>query len=431
MRRLLAAVLAVPVLASLYLAIALSHRGARRAGVGLVGTVGVAMVAVIAIGLASPTPSVSLPPSQPSALPQAQFQPVATFSDASAMAGAHGAAGTAGAPFSASSAVGAITGQAVGHDGVAAGVPAVASVTIRQLTAARLTPSRLIGNRLALTAGFLIRFDRSVSLAVVRKSFTIKPAVKGSLTADPGSTTRFVFSPATPLAPETRYTVSFVGRILDAQGQPIVRPAPHAYLTIPSTSVLRFRPFLKSTGNDPTSAISVRFSQPMDPTSTAKAFTANIAGRKLAGMVIWAENHTVLVFQPAHALPSGAGVGVRVTTAARSLAGAPLVQGVSFTFKVAAKSTTTPTAKPVTTRATGGSSNPKPSSGPSAPPSGGGSVGGGSWAAVESFYLSLMNCTRTGGWVQSDGTCSNPGGRDVAPLWIDHGISDNVTRPYA
>ena len=28
---------------------------------------------------------------------------------------------------------------------------------------------------------------------------------------------------------------------------------------------------------------------------------------------------------------------------------------------------------------------------------GGGSVGGGSWAAVEHYYLGLMNCTRTGG----------------------------------
>jgi uncharacterized protein YkwD len=42
-----------------------------------------------------------------------------------------------------------------------------------------------------------------------------------------------------------------------------------------------------------------------------------------------------------------------------------------------------------------------------------------------------MNCTRTGGWVDSAGTCTSPGGRNVAPLWIDAGISDKVTRPYA
>jgi uncharacterized protein YkwD len=42
-----------------------------------------------------------------------------------------------------------------------------------------------------------------------------------------------------------------------------------------------------------------------------------------------------------------------------------------------------------------------------------------------------MNCTRTGGIVASSGTCLSPGGRAVAPLWIDSGISANVSRPYA
>ncbi len=42
-----------------------------------------------------------------------------------------------------------------------------------------------------------------------------------------------------------------------------------------------------------------------------------------------------------------------------------------------------------------------------------------------------MNCTRTGGWVTSTGACSSPGGRNVAPLKLDAGISSKVTRPYA
>ena len=63
--------------------------------------------------------------------------------------------------------------------------------------------------------------------------------------------------------------------------------------------------------------------------------------------------------------------------------------------------------------------------------SGGGTVGGGSWAAVESWYLGLMNCTRTGGWVTGSGTCSSPGGRNVARLRLDAGISSRVSRPYA
>jgi uncharacterized protein YkwD len=61
----------------------------------------------------------------------------------------------------------------------------------------------------------------------------------------------------------------------------------------------------------------------------------------------------------------------------------------------------------------------------------GGAVGGGSWAAVETYYLNLMNCTRTGGWVTSSGGCSSPGGRNVAALKLDAGISSKVARPYA
>ena len=58
-------------------------------------------------------------------------------------------------------------------------------------------------------------------------------------------------------------------------------------------------------------------------------------------------------------------------------------------------------------------------------------MGGGTWGAVERYYLDLMNCTRTGGLVTSGGDCSSPGGRSVAPLKLDAGISTKVARPYA
>ena len=53
--------------------------------------------------------------------------------------------------------------------------------------------------------------------------------------------------------------------------------------------------------------------------------------------------------------------------------------------------------------------------------SGGSGAVAGSWHAVEAYYLRLMNCTRTGGWVTSGGACSSPGGRNVRPLVL----SDN------
>ncbi len=57
------------------------------------------------------------------------------------------------------------------------------------------------------------------------------------------------------------------------------------------------------------------------------------------------------------------------------------------------------------------------------------------WYSVEVFYLSLVNCTRTGGWVLSNGTCRGYGSghysRYVKPLRLSAGISTHVSRPYA
>ena len=57
------------------------------------------------------------------------------------------------------------------------------------------------------------------------------------------------------------------------------------------------------------------------------------------------------------------------------------------------------------------------------------------WLPEEQYYLTIVNCTRTGGWVLNNGTCRGYGsGRYsayVAPLRLSPGISDKVTRPYA
>jgi CubicO group peptidase (beta-lactamase class C family) len=56
------------------------------------------------------------------------------------------------------------------------------------------------------------------------------------------------------------------------------------------------------------------------------------------------------------------------------------------------------------------------------------------WHDVETYYLRLVNCTRTGGWVQSDGDCIDYGSgkhsKYVAPLKLSDGIS-GVARDWA
>ena len=150
----------------------------------------------------------------------------------------------------------------------------------------------------------------------------------------------------------------------------------------------------------------------MDRRSTARAFTVSVGGKAVAGKVAWAEHDTVLVFTPSAPFPFGATVAMDVGVGAKNTAGVQLAAAVHGTFKTLKKPGTTTTAR--TSDTTGGSA-----------------VGGGSWGAVETYYLGLMNCTRTGGWVTSTGACSSPGGRNVAPLVLSSGISSKVSRPYA
>jgi uncharacterized protein YkwD len=107
-----------------------------------------------------------------------------------------------------------------------------------------------------------------------------------------------------------------------------------------------------------------------------------------------------------------------VAATATSAAGVPLENAVS------AQATVNKPAKK--TSGGGGSTATKP-----IPHASGGTVGSGSWHAVETYYLRLMNCTRTGGWVTSSGSCSSPGGLSTPPIVLDAGMSNKVSRPYA
>lgn len=56
------------------------------------------------------------------------------------------------------------------------------------------------------------------------------------------------------------------------------------------------------------------------------------------------------------------------------------------------------------------------------------------WYTTEQYYLALVNCTRTGGWVLTDGTCRGYGSGAyspyVAPFRISSYMSDRDSRPY-
>jgi len=438
LRRLAAAILAVPVIATIYVALLLANPGARRSLAAIGATL---LVAVVGISMVLPSPAVSRPPSTPSAVPEDRFSPVETglTGPATESPSPTSDAVVANAPVGASPASAALQPAPVTAV-VPKATPTAAPATVttpkaqvRVATTAQIIETQPSGNRIRPTSAITLKFNRSVSLKQVRAAFTIKPAVKGTIKALNARV--YTFTPSAPLAANTPYLVSLAKPIRDSDGVAVASLKPISLLTVAAPALIRFRPTKGTPNVDPTQQISIRFSLPMNHATTQRAFQVVIAGRKVAGKVTWAENNTVLVFAPLKPLPKNAGVGIRLLGTATSLDGVQIKKGGSATFDViagpkAATTTTTskvkvspkPVVKPVT----------KPTTKPTPKPgSGGGSLGGGAWAAAEHYYLTLMNCTRTGGYVTSSGGCSSPGGRNVAPLWIDEGISANVSRPYA
>lgn len=316
-------------------------------------------------------------------------------------------------------------------------------------TGARIVATEpLAGGRVAPDTAFIVAFDRPVDAAAARAAFRIDPPVAGELQADGavGPTEQLTFIPDEGLAAGTRYTVSVVGPLLDADGAPVADIPPLVVDTVVAPAVVRFRPRSGTEevlwGTD----ISVRFTRPMARVATQRAFIVSVDGTALWGDYRWAENDTVVVFNPRDPLPWGTEVVMSVTADAAGVDGMPVEGPVTARFTTAAKpaATPAPTPRPTperTARPTPepgkptpepGKPTPRPTPKPTPPPSGGGgSTGGGSWASVERYYLGLLNCTRGGGIVTSSGACSSPGGSGLAPLVLDGDISDSVSRPYA
>lgn len=295
--------------------------------------------------------------------------------------------------------------------------PARTEFLTRGPAAAILAASDTIGKRAALDTAFLIAFDAPIDRTTVEAGVRLEPDVEGTveLVGIADGAPRYRFVPAEPLEAGRKYRL-IVDGVRSIGGAALDRAA-LAVRTVTAPSVVRFRPFEKSQDVARDAAISVRFTEPMDRASTKKAFAVTIDDKAVAGRIRFAEDDTVLVFVPTKRLPYGARVVASVAGTARSAKGIPIGSSEKAAFRTVPKPK-----KSVAIERSSGSGGGS---------SGGGSAGGGSWGAVERYYLRLMNCTRTGGWVTSGGNCSSPGGRDVAPLKLSSAISSRVARPYA
>lgn len=444
MHKFVAAALAVPIFARIYVPVLTRRLLAGRIGIGI-GTL--AISGILVVGLAAPGATQARPPvtvtqlgpaalagsiephhglrepvrlSFSSAMDQASVAAALRVSPATDVVLTWDASGRALSIASKTSWKPAtyytvtIATAALDATGQPLASPVRAIFTTRPTVAARLTASEVaIKGRVPTSTTFAVAYDGPVDVSAAQAAFHVKPAVTGTFgsgsSAAGGST--ITFTPTLGLAPDTTYTISVDAGVPDADGFASGQPAPLTIRTAKGPTVVRFRPFAGSTDIDRSAILSVRFTAPMDHRSTQAAFSARIGTKPLAGKFSWAEGDTVLVFDPTAILPYGAKIVMAVATTATGQDGTGLGAPKSASFTVVRKVAA--------------------SHRRSIPIGHGRVVGAGSWHAVETYYLKLMNCTRGGGWVTSSGNCSSPGGSGIAPLILHAGISNRVSRPYA
>lgn len=456
MHKALVALSAIPILVAVYLGAILRRSTIARIGLGLSFAI---VLGGGIIGASRPTVAVANPPSAIVPLTQAAFRTtVATDRDlhdpvtiefSTAMAPASVAAAITVDPVTAIDLIWDVTGRiltisprtmwaagtfhtitvqagALAATGQPLARPERAVFLTRTVTTGAVIATDVVGTRVSIATTFRITFVRPVDPGSLRDGIHLDPATPGSvqLVSSTEGLTRYAFVPGAPLRAGVEYRLVVDG-VRDVDGLAL-DPFSLVVRTVKAPEVVRFRPDAATRDVVRSATISVRFSDPMDRRATARAFTVSAVGQAVRGKIRWAESDSVLIFTPDGDLPYGASVVVQVGPEAQSDAGVPLgVVGRSAFQTVAKPKPAVVKAKPVVV---------KPPPTPPKPPStggGGGTVGTASWIAVERYYLGLMNCTRTGGWVSSSGSCSAPGSRDVAALRLDSGISSQVSRPYA
>jgi uncharacterized protein YkwD len=295
------------------------------------------------------------------------------------------------------------------EDGGRLAAPMRSVVLTTNAGSARIAPtlSRASNGAVLLDTTFRISVDRPVTADALAAALRTDPSLPGTVVADAAAGS-YRFVPLVRLAPGTDYRVWLEG-LADSDGVPFASAPSVAVHTVAAPAVRSIRPKDHATRIERDAAITVRFSEPMDPGRTSRAIHVTAGGKPLAGRRTWSADARTLTFRPRKPLPFGASVVVSVDPGARSALGVDVKAAADARFTV----------------------RPKPVADTQGIPTGGAGAVNGSWVAVEQYYLRLMNCTRTGGWVTSGGACSSPGGRNVAPLSLSSSISAHVSRPYA
>jgi hypothetical protein len=305
-----------------------------------------------------------------------------------------------------------ITSPATDQEGLSLATDIHATFKSGSLTSATITATQVSGDLVSPATAFQITFTRPVKLNTVSMRVELTPSVDVDVVGDDptdAASQVFTVTPRSQLGSDTTYSIGLTDGGTDSAGANLQPALPLLVHTMSAPAVVRFRPQAGSVTYDTNQPVSVRFTMAMDEKSTAAAFSVTVNGKAVSGSTYWAEDDTVLVMTPRYSFKIGSTVVARVGTGAKAKGGLHLGAATSATFKVS---------KPVATGISYGGVASATSP----------------YYASEVYYLALMNCTRTGGWVTDSGACSSETHHTLPAqnaLYLDAGISNRVSRPYA
>jgi uncharacterized protein YkwD len=313
-----------------------------------------------------------------------------------------------------------VSSAATDQEGLGLSTPVQTSFQSGSLTAGTITATRMVGDLSSPTTAFQLTFTRPVKLSTVLATLGVSPRLDVSVVGDDPTDVAsqvFTMTPKNALDTDTTYLVIMAEGGVDASGSALQYVAPLQIHTLATPAVQTFKPASGTKTYDTNQPISLRFTIAMDEKPTESALTVLANGRAVAGSTSWSEGDTVLSFTPRRSFAIGASVAVKLSTAARSAGGLHVTAATSASFQVS-----TPRSRAVSYTKS------------KIPVTGGQGTSSAPYKDMERYYLSLMNCTRTGSWVTSSGDCSTQT-RHTLPaqgaLALDDGISNNVSRPYA
>jgi len=177
-----------------------------------------------------------------------------------------------------------------------------------------------------------ITFSEAMDDFYTQARFSISPSVVGTFTWS-SSFNRITFTPTSPLAYNTNYTVT-ISDARDQQGENMTAPYSWNFTTIwPPTppTVVSTIPIAGETNVNYT-IFNVTFSEPMDKSPTETAFTVNGTNAK-AVILYWPWANNTLVNFAISPLSSFTSYNVTITTAARDAQGENMTSKYSWIFR--------------------------------------------------------------------------------------------------